>query len=116
MNMFDRLTETAIVDTDLLIRNDQSGDRFTTSRTVDFAFNTYDEQKARDFADFINEKSYGRTEITRLDKDGFRILVFIDTPITQNLILCVSGFMLCLSRLFTIEYDGWGSIIQKPTE
>jgi hypothetical protein len=26
---------------------------------------------------------------------------------------CVSGFMLRLSRLFQIEYQGWGSVIQK---
>ncbi len=116
MNMFDRLTETAIADTDLLLSNDKHGDILPTSRKVDFAFNTDDEQKANDFAEFIKEKSYGRTEITSLDQGGFRILVFVDMPITQNLILCVSGFMLCLSRLFTIDYDGWGSIIQKPIE
>lgn len=94
-------------------RYDQRGDVFTIPRTVDFAFNTDHKQKANDFAEFVEEKRYGRTEITSLDKDGFRILVFIDMPITQNLILSVSGFMLCLSRLFTIDYDGWSSVIQS---
>lgn len=116
MNMFDRLTETAIADTDLLTKSDQRGDIFTTPRTVDFAFNTDDEQKANDFAKFVNEKCYGRTEIASVDANGFSILVFIDMPITQNPILSVSGFMLCLSHLFAIDYDGWGSVLQESTK
>jgi hypothetical protein len=115
MSLFDLLTETAIADTDLLRKNDSIGDVFSTSREVDFDFESPDMERATDFSEFVTGKSYGRTKINDLGTDGIQILVFIDMPITQHLICSVSGFMLCLSRLFLIEYKGWGSIIQKES-
>jgi hypothetical protein len=34
-------------------------------------------------------------------------------PITQPLLCSVSRFMVSLGKLYQIEYDGWGSIIQN---
>lgn len=113
MTMFELLTQTALADTDLLRKNDAMGDAFTVAREVDFAFETRDKQRADDFAEFVNGKSYGNAAVRKITDDNFQILVLITMPITQHLIGCVSGFMLCLSRLFQIEYLGWGSVVQK---
>jgi len=113
MTMFERLTQNALADTDLLRKNDQLGDTFTIAREVDFAFETGDRQRADDFAEFVNGKSYGTAAARQLADGRFQVIVLITMPITQHLIGCVSGFMVCLSRLFQIEYLGWGSVVQK---
>jgi hypothetical protein len=114
MTVFDLLHQTAVADTDLLRKNDGLGDVFTTARVVDFAFETADRQRADDFAEFVNGKSYGAATVREVTEGDFQVLVLITMPITQHVIGCVSGFMLCLSRLFQIEYLGWGSVVQKP--
>jgi len=114
MTMFELLHHNALADTDLLRKNDKLGDIFTIAREVDFAFETRDRQRADDFAQFVNGKSYGKAAVSKIREDHFRVLVLTTMPITQHLIGCVSGFMLCLSRLFQIEYLGWGSVVQKP--
>jgi len=113
MTMFELLTQTALADADLLRKNDAMGDTFTMAREVDFAFETKDEQRAADFAEFVNGKSYGNAAVRKITDDNFQVLVLITMPITQHLIGCVSGFMLCLNRLLQIEYLGWGSVVQK---
>lgn len=110
--MFDLLHENAVADRELLLRKDELGDRFDRLRDVDFAFKTPQEENARDLAEFINGKSFGSATV-RDDGDGlYWVLVVIEMPITQHVVQCISGFMLCLSRLFQVEYDGWGSVTQ----
>ena len=111
--MFELLTQTAVADRDLLMKNDELGDVFTKPREVDFAFETAERQRAEDFAEFVTGKSYGTAELSEIEPGQFRIIVLIIMPISQHLINSVSGFMLCLSRLFQINYCGWGSVIQK---
>jgi hypothetical protein len=113
MTMFEMLTQTALADTDLLRKNDAMGDTFTIAREVDFAFETKDKQRADDFAEFVNGKSYGNAAVRTITDDNFQVLVLITMPITQHVIGCISGFMLCLGRLFQIEYLGWGSVVQN---
>jgi len=113
MTIFELLHQNAVADTDLLRKNDELGDAFTTTREVDFAFETGDRQRADDFAEYVNGKSYGRAAVSTVTEGNFRVLVLITMPITQNVIGCVSGFMVCLSRLFQIDYLGWGSVVQK---
>ena len=112
--MFDLLTQTAIADRDLLRKNDELGDVFTKPREVDFAFETVERGRAEDFAEFVIAKSYGTAELSEIEPSRFRVVVLITMPINQHLINSVSGFMLCLSRLFQIDYQGWGSVVQKP--
>ena len=114
MTMFELLTQDALTNTDLLRQNDKLGDIFTTAREVDYAFETDDRERADDFAEFVNGKSYGTAAVSKLADGRFRVLVLMTMPITQHLIGCVSGFMLCLGRLFQIDYLGWGSVVQKP--
>jgi hypothetical protein len=114
MNLFDLLTETAQADTELLRSNDAIGDVFATPREVDFSFQTPERDRVNDFADFVNGKQYGVAKVSEPETGHFRILVLIIMPITQHLICSVSGFMLCLSRIFQVDYQGWGSVVQKP--
>lgn len=113
MTLFDLLTENAGSDTELLRSIDKLGDAFATPREVDFSFVTRKRGRAVDFAEFVNGKQYGVAKVTEFETD-FQVLVLITMPITQHLICSVSGFMLCLSRVFQIDYQGWGSIVQKP--
>lgn len=113
MTLFDELTQTAIADTDLLRKNDEAGDVFDMPREVDFAFESAERQNADDFAAFVNGKQYGVAKVTELKDGRFGVAVLITMPIPQPLICSVSGFMLCLSRVFKIDYQGWGSVIQR---
>ena len=113
MTLFDLLTQTAIADTELLRKNDESGDVFAAPREVDFAFESAKRENAEDFTSFVNGKQYGVAKVTELEDGRFGITVLITMPITQHLICSVSGFMLCLSRVFLIDYQGWGSLVQR---
>jgi len=84
------------------------------ARELDLAFETGDRQRADDFAEFVHGKSYGTAAVSKITDGHFRVVVLITQPITQYLIGCVSGFMLCLSRLFQIDFLEWGSVVQKP--
>jgi hypothetical protein len=61
-------------------------------------------------ASFINDHGSGVASVN--DPEGLAVLVVIRMPIDQSVILSVSGFMVCLSRLFGLEYDGWGCVAQ----
>ena len=111
--MFDLLTKNAIEDTSLLLKNDEMGDVFTKPREVDFTFESPERERAEDFAEFVNGKSYGTAQVGELEAGRYRVVVLITMPIHQPLICSVSGFMLCLSRLFKIDYQGWGSVVQN---
>jgi Regulator of ribonuclease activity B len=113
MTMFELLTETAKADRDLLLQRNEAGDDFNKPREVDFAFETRERDRADDFAEFVIGKSYGAAKVNEIEPSHFQILVLITMPINQNIINSVSGFMLCLSRLFKIDYQGWGSVIQN---
>ena len=114
MTMFERLHHNALEDEKLLRQNDRLSDVFTTAREVDFNFETGDAQRANDFAEFVNVKNFGKATVTTIADGHFQVLVLITMPITQHVIGCASGFMVCLSRLFQIDYLGWGSVVQKP--
>jgi hypothetical protein len=64
--MFEVLQQTAMADTDLLRKNDKLGDIFTIAREVDFAFATADRQRADDFAEYVNGKSYGTATVSKI--------------------------------------------------
>jgi Regulator of ribonuclease activity B len=114
VHIFDLLRENAVADDDLLIKNDAQGDIFNKPRDVDFAFKTTDKEKADSLSEFINGKNYGSSHVEHNDGDDlFWIFVVVHMPITQHVLCSMSGFMVCLARLFQVEYDGWGSVIQS---
>jgi hypothetical protein len=113
MTMFDHLHHNALGDEELLRKNDKLGDVFTIAREVDFAFQTGEAKRADDFAEYVNGKNFGTATVKKITDGHFQVVVLITMPITQHVIGCVSGFMVCLSRLFQVDYLGWGSVIQK---
>jgi len=77
------------------------------------SFESAERDNAEDFAEFVNGKQYGVAKVSELEDGRYRILVLIIMPVAQHLIYSVSGFMLCLSRVFLIDYQGWGSVVQR---
>lgn len=111
MAFVDTLMELAGADTDLLRRIDAQGDNFSISREVDFLLRAPSEEVATTAASFINDFSFGTASVQ--EQEGrYRVLVVVNTPITQNVILSLSGFMACISHLFGLDYDGWGCVVQ----
>lgn len=108
------LLDTAKADTDLLLQNDAKGDVLATPRKVDFLLRASSAEKAQLVADFINDNRYGNAK-AESNEHGHRITVVIEMPITQHVICSVSGLMACVSRIFDVEYDGWGSVITSAT-
>jgi hypothetical protein len=112
MHLIDELRENALADIDLLRKNDARGDVFTKSRDVDFAFKTNDRKRAETLCGFIKEMNFGNPSIRMNDNGQCWIVNIVHMPITQSVLSSVSGFMVCLGKLFQVEFDGWGSVIQ----
>lgn len=111
MAIIDTLMELAAADTDLLRNIDAQGDDFTIPRDVDFLLRAPSEEDASLAADFINDHSYGAASV-RENEGRYSVLVVVYTPVTQPVILSLSGFMACISHLFRLDYDGWGCVVQ----
>lgn len=114
MSAVETLLNTAYEDTQLLTKNDQLGDDFSISRAVDFVLIAKDQSKANTVASFISDNQYAHTSVSEID-GVFRIIATIDMPSTQQLICSVSGLMACIAELFSIDYNGWGCVIQSRT-
>ncbi|OOG38362.1 ribonuclease E inhibitor RraB [Rhodanobacter sp. C05] len=108
MKLVTTLMETAAADTDVLRSLDRNGDRFSVFRNVDFLLVATDAEKADLVASFINDHGYGKAVL----QEPASILVTINMPVEQPVVLCVSGFFACLAQLFGVEYDGWGCVAQ----
>lgn len=113
MSIIESLISGATADVDVLHSLDKHGDDFSIARDVDFVFRTPTKEKADAVIGFINVHQYG---VARLEhpENEYRVLVTINMPIQQHIILSVSGFMSCLSALFGVEYDGWGCPVKRP--
>ncbi|MFZ1085519.1 MAG: ribonuclease E inhibitor RraB [Terracidiphilus sp.] len=113
MSIFDSWRENALADNDLLHRNDEKGDVFTTPRDVDFAFRTREGVRASDLCDYIKGMNFGNPSVSKGDDGVYWVVNIIHMPITQQLLCSVSAHMVSLGKIYGVEYDGWGSIIQK---
>lgn len=109
MSIISRLMESAESDVDVLRRLDAEGDNFSFFRKVDFHFKCPDYEKADVVAGFINDFQFGTAEHIVQDELHY-VNVKITMPINQNIISCVSGFMLCVAELYKVEFDGWGCV------
>jgi len=112
MSVVEALLDSSEQDTKLLIGNDEKGDDFLVSRDVDFIFKTSDAQKAETVCGFINDNNYGHAKFKSVN-DKYRIIAIVHMQPTQNVICSVSGLMTCISKLFEVEYDGWGCVLQN---
>jgi hypothetical protein len=89
------------------------GDLFDRSRDVDFAFKTPEAMRAEDLCKYLKGMNFG-TPFVREGEDGvYWVITVIHMPINQPVICSVSAFMVCLSRLFGVDFDGWGSVVQS---
>lgn len=112
MHLVEKLLSTAYEDTQLLLKNDVLGDDFSIAREVDFVLVTSDKQRTETVASFVTDNRYGVPRIEE-GEGVFRVVISINMPITQQVLCSVSALMACLAQLFTVEYDGWGCVVQR---
>ena len=116
MKVVDLLMETAVEDSRLLVKNQELGDRPEIPRNIDFVLYAKDEEKAKLVASFVTDYRYGKPAIQRVEHNGvasWRLLITIHTPMSENIVMTLSAFMVCLSKLYDLDYDGWGCTIQR---
>jgi hypothetical protein len=106
--------EATEADTDVLRSLNSNGDNFSEFREVDFTFKCDSKEKAETVAGFLDDFQYGKASVLNADNE-YMVQVLIDMPVTQNIILCVSGFMTCIAELYGVEVNGWGCIAQNST-
>lgn len=111
MSVVETLLRTAYEDTQLLIGNDEKGDNFAIARDIEFVLYAEGKEKAETVASFINDNRYGEASVSEAEGQ-YRILVIVNMPSNQHLVCSVSGLMVCLAALFSVEYDGWGCVLQ----
>lgn len=112
MSVVEKLMDGAVADFDVLRSLDGQGDEFALARDVDFLLRAPNREKAELVAQFINEYQYGAATPFH-DENGDSVQVVINMPVTQNVILSVSGFMTCLAAIYGLEFDGWGCVAQS---
>jgi hypothetical protein len=116
MHLVERLLETAVEDNRLLIKNQELGDRDEIPRNIDFVLYAKSQERAELVASFVTDNHYGRPSVQRVEHDGgvlWRMLITIHAPTTEHVVMTLSAFMVCLSQLYDLDYDGWGSTIHK---
>ncbi len=116
MTITDLLLDTARSDTDLLIKNDSIGDQFAVPRKVDFLLIADSAETAETVCSFIVDNQYAECRVDQNEDGKHWVLAEIEMPITQNVICAVSGLFACISKIFNVEYDGWGSVICPEKE
>ncbi|MGX5174338.1 ribonuclease E inhibitor RraB [Aliikangiella sp. IMCC44653] len=112
MSVIEKIIDSAEADTDVLRRLDQDGDNFSKFREVDFHFRCETEEKAKTVAGFIEDFQFGKASFEFDDGEHY-VNAVINMPVTQQVALCVSGFMTCLAELYGVEFDGWGCVAQN---
>lgn len=112
MSLVNLLLDNSAADRDLMRQNDSLGDQFDIPQDVEFVLLAGEIDKANLVRDFINDNGYGQASV-QPDGDGYRILVRVHMAPQEHVLCSVSGLIVCLCRLFDIEYDGWGCLIKK---
>src|SRR4051812_42684626 len=117
MSIVQLLIDTAVEDSQLLVKNQEMGDRAEIPRDLDFVFWAKDETKARLVADFVADYRYGRPFLEGRVKErgeySWRLRITIHSAMTEHVAMTLSAFMVCLSKLYDLDYDGWGCVVQK---
>lgn len=112
MQIIDSLLGAAYEDTQLLRKNDELGDNFSIARDVDFVFVAAEREKIETVASFVDDNRYGVPSVEVVE-GGFQLIVTVHMATTQNVLCSVSALMVCLAKLFGVEYDGWGCVIKS---
>lgn len=109
MSVIEKLMETAEADTDVLYALNEQGDRFALPRDVEFILTGASREQAEAAAGFLAGYQYASTTLAEVE-DGFQVLATVHMPVTQQVLLSVSGFMACVAELYALDYDGWGCV------
>jgi hypothetical protein len=117
MSVVQLLMDTAVEDSQLLVKNQEIGDRSEIPRDIDFVLYAKDKEKAELVASFVTDYRYGRPSLEgHIEERGdysWRLLITIHSPTSENVVMTLSAFMVCLSKLYDLDYDGWGCTIHK---
>jgi Regulator of ribonuclease activity B len=116
MSFVQLLMDTAVADSQLLVKNQEVGDRADIPRDIDFFLYAKDEEKAKLASSFVTDYRYGRPSVVHVEERGeysWRLLITIHAPTTENVMMTLSAFMVCLSQLYDLDYDGWESDIKR---
>jgi Regulator of ribonuclease activity B len=117
MSVVQLLMDTAVEDSKLLVKNQEMGDRSEIPRDIDFVLWAKDEAKARLVADFVTDYRYGipffEGRVEERGEYSWRLRITVHSPTTEHVAMTLSAFMVCLSKLYDLDYDGWGCVIQK---
>jgi hypothetical protein len=116
MSLIKLLMDTAVEDSKVLVTNQEVGDRPEIPRDIEFRFYAKTEERAKLVASFVTDYRYGRSAVERFEHDGvvrWLLLVTIHAPTTENVVMTLSAFMVCLSQLYDLDYDGWESSIER---
>ena len=116
MTLVESLLDNSDSDRDLLRKNEAAGDDPTIPRDAEFVLYAKDKERAELVCSFIHDNSYGRAvyqEIPENREDArHRLIVSVFMPTTEHALCAVSGLMVCLAKLYSLEYDGWGCSLQ----
>ena len=113
MSFVSELMNIAVADTDVLRSLDEQGDVFSVARDVNIFLRAPDRDKAELVCSYVNDYSYGVAEVQESD-GAVSVAIVIHMPVTQPVLLSVSGFIATICQLYGLEYDGWGCLAQSP--
>lgn len=116
MSIAKLLMDTAVEDSRLLAKNQEIGDRAEIPRDIEFVLYAKDEERAKLVASFVTIYRYGRPSVERVEHRGkiaWRLLITIHAPMTENIAMTLSAFMVCLSQIYDLDYDGWGCDVKR---
>jgi hypothetical protein len=101
--------DTAVEDSQLLVKNQEMGDRSEIPRDIGFVLYAKDKEKAELVASFVTDYRYGRPSVEgQVEERGeysWRLLITIHSPTTENVVMTLSAFMVCLSKVYDLDYD-----------
>ena len=115
MSLVECLMDTAVQDSDLLVRNQELGDRSEMPRDIEFVLYAKDKKRAELVASFVSDYRYGKASVEHTEDCGeysWRLLIVIHSPTTENVVMSLSAFMVCLANIYDLDYDGWGCLIR----
>jgi hypothetical protein len=108
--------DTAVEDSQLFFKNRELGDQAERPRDIDFVLYAKNEERVNLVASFVTDYRYGKPTVQRVERHGavsWQLQITIHSPATENVVMTLSAFMVCLSQVYGLDYDGWGCNIQR---